>query len=88
MWDFTNTRNPRELGYWERGTLGDTELVVGGTWSAYWYNGYVYSSDIVKGFDVLELRGRRFEKAARVDFDELNVQSQPKFSNRNGRGHR
>ena len=80
--------SPKEIGCFERGPLSDTELVVGGSWSAYWYNGNVYRSDIVKGFDVLELRGKRFERAERVEFDELNVQSQPVFSQRHGRGHR
>ena len=52
---------------------------MGGTWSAYYYNGYVYSSDIQKGFDVLRLTDKNLKKAAEVQLDELNPQSQPVY---------
>ena len=48
LWEFTDSGNPRELGYFERGPLGP-DRTVGGTWSAYYYNGFVYSSDIHEG---------------------------------------
>ena len=77
LWDFTDAENPRELGWFERGPLptGGT----GGTWSAYYYNGYVYSSDIAKGFDVLRLTDKNLKKAADVRLEELNPQSQPVY---------
>ena len=69
--------NPRDLGYFERGPLSPTNL--GGTWSAYYYNGHVYSSDIQKGFDVLRITDASLKKAADVKMDTLNVQSQPVY---------
>ena len=46
VWDFTDSANPKEIAYFERGPLSADTLVVGGTWSAYYYNGYIYTSDI------------------------------------------
>ena len=77
LWDFTDVDNPRELGWFERGPLSPAN--VGGSWSAYYYNGYVYSSDIRKGLDVLRLTDRSLKKAADVRLDELNPQSQPVY---------
>ena len=61
LWEFTDSGNPKELDYFERGPLVPTAL--GGTWSAYYYNGFVYSSDIQKGFDVLMLKDPTLRKA-------------------------
>ncbi len=80
VWDFTDSENPVELGYWERGPVQEGATDGGGTWSAYWYNGYIYSSDIGKGFDVLQIRGKDFSKAAKVKYAELNVQTQPVYA--------
>ncbi|WP_199430082.1 LVIVD repeat-containing protein [Qaidamihabitans albus] len=79
VWDFTDSANPKEIGYWERGPLSDTERVVGGTWSAYYYNGYIYSSDIQKGLDVLAIHDWRTAPAKRVRYDEFNAQTQPHY---------
>jgi hypothetical protein len=60
-------------------------MYVGGSWSAYWYNGYIYSSEIARGLDVLELRPsgllsqNEIDAAKLVHVDELNVQDQQKF---------
>lgn len=80
LWDFTDAKHPRELGWFERGPLAPTN--VGGTWSAYYYNGHVYSSDIQKGFDVLELKDKSLKQAAKVRLTELNPQSQPVYGRR------
>jgi hypothetical protein len=53
IWEFTNPARPRELGYFERGPLSTERLIPGGSWSAYWYNGLIYSSDIQKGLDAV-----------------------------------
>jgi hypothetical protein len=53
VWEFTDPANPRELAWFDRGPLSADRLVPGGSWSAYWYNGLIYSSDIQKGLDVL-----------------------------------
>jgi hypothetical protein len=79
VWDFTDSRNPKEIGFWERGPLSDTELVPGGSWSAYYYNGHIYSNDIQKGLDVIELRDWRTWTASLVRLRELNVQTQPVY---------
>ncbi|GAB7049979.1 hypothetical protein JCM9534A_51050 [Catenuloplanes indicus JCM 9534] len=79
VWDFTDSANPVELGYWERGPLSATGTATGGSWSAYYYNGLIYSNDIAKGFDVLKLDDPRTNSAAAVRFSELNVQTQPQY---------
>ncbi len=76
FWDFTDSSNPKEIGYFERGPAGPAGG-GGGTWSSYYYNGHVYSSDIGKGFDVLRITDRSLSKAAKVKMDQLNVQTQP-----------
>lgn len=55
VWDFTDSAASVEIGYWEPGPLSADQLVLGGSWSAYWYNGHIFSSDIQKGLDVLEI---------------------------------
>ncbi|MFF0156775.1 LVIVD repeat-containing protein [Streptomyces sp. NPDC005263] len=79
VWDFTNSSKPKEIAYFERGPLTTDALTVGGAWSAYYYNGYIYSNDIAKGFDVLKLDDRRTDPAKRVRLGELNVQTQPDY---------
>ncbi|MFC0097036.1 LVIVD repeat-containing protein [Micromonospora marina] len=76
VWDFTDSRKPKEIAYWERGPLDASQLRTGGSWSAYWYNGHIYSSDIQKGLDVLELRDPRTWLAKFLLVPELNVQTQ------------
>lgn len=79
VWDFTDSAHPVEIAYWERGPLSDTRLVLGGTWSAYYYNGFIFSSDIQKGLDVLELQDPRTATAGDRRVPRLNVQSQPVY---------
>jgi hypothetical protein len=76
VWDFTDSRHPTEIAFWERGPLAADRLRTGGSWSAYWYNGHIYSSDIQKGLDVLELRDPRTWAARLIQVPELNVQTQ------------
>ncbi|MEV0807684.1 hypothetical protein [Micromonospora sp. NPDC050200] len=76
VWDFTDSAKPKEIGFWERGPLSDTQLITGGAWSTYYYNGHIYSNDIQKGLDVLELNDWRTWSADLVKFRELNVQTQ------------
>ncbi|MFJ8233628.1 LVIVD repeat-containing protein [Streptomyces sp. NPDC094448] len=79
FWDFTDSSKPKEIGYFERGPLSATDFIGGGTWSAYYYNGYVYSNDMVKGLDVLKINDRRTDPAKKIRLDELNVQTQPDY---------
>lgn len=77
LWEFTDSSQPKELDWFERGPLVPTAL--GGTWSAYYYNGFVYSSDIQKGFDVLMLKDPTLRKANSVRLGEFNAQTQPVY---------
>ncbi|MHA6782613.1 LVIVD repeat-containing protein [Pseudonocardia saturnea] len=79
VWDFTDSTAPVELGFWERGPLSDTGLVLGGAWSAYWYDGHIFSSDIRKGLDVLQINDPAVNKARGVRFDVFNAQTQPSY---------
>ncbi|MGW0433539.1 LVIVD repeat-containing protein [Micromonospora sp. NPDC003197] len=79
VWDFTDSAHPVEIAFWERGPLSDTRLIVGGAWSTYYYNGHIYSSDIQKGLDVLEITDWRTWTAKFVHTRELNVQTQPGY---------
>lgn len=83
--DFTDPAHPYEIAYFDRGPIDAKTLVLGGDWSAYWYNGYIYASEIARGLDVFQLTPTKFltqneidaAKSARVS--ELNVQDQQKF---------
>ncbi|GGQ51950.1 hypothetical protein GCM10010267_13150 [Streptomyces griseorubens] len=79
VWDFTNSKKPKEIAYFERGPLSTDQLDVAGSWSAYYYNGYIYSNDIAKGFDVLKIDDKRTDQARKVHMKELNVQTQPDY---------
>ena len=80
VWEFTNSRKPRELAHFDRGAISDSRLVLGGSWSSYWYNGYVYSSDITRGLEVFKLRTPWAKQAAKVRLGVFNAQSQPGFN--------
>jgi hypothetical protein len=75
--DFTDAANPRELGWFDRGPLSNERLILGGSWSAYYYNGYVFSNDIQKGLDVLEVRGLR-DRPRQLPLT-YNPQTQPRL---------
>lgn len=53
--DFTETANPVEIAFFDRGPIDSETLVMGGYWSAYWYNGVVYGTEIARGLDVFAL---------------------------------
>ncbi|MGH3518802.1 MAG: LVIVD repeat-containing protein [Haloechinothrix sp.] len=82
VWDFTDSANPRKIGFWERGPLPNEG--GGGTWSAYYYNGHIYSSDMRKGLDVLTINDPRTNRAKSVKMDEVNVQTQGSYPERKG----
>ncbi|MFB9894184.1 LVIVD repeat-containing protein [Planobispora takensis] len=72
IWDFTDSANPREIGFFERGPVPG----LAGSWSAYYYNGHIYSSDITKGLDVLRIDDPLTDPAKQVKTEELNAQTQ------------
>ena len=53
--DFTDSANPVEIAFFDRGPIDDEDMVVGGFWSTYWYRGRIYGTEIVRGLDVLKL---------------------------------
>lgn len=53
--DFTDSANPVEIAFFDRGPIDEDVLVTGGFWSTYWYNGKIYGSEIVRGLDVMSL---------------------------------
>src|SRR5437016_6989632 len=83
--DFTDADHPVEIAYYDRGPIDPKMLVLGGEWSAYWYNGSIYGSEIARGLDVFELTPTRFltqneiDAAKAVRVSELNVQNQQKI---------
>ncbi len=83
--DFTDAAHPIEIAYFDRGPIDPKMLVLGGEWSAYWYNGSIYGSEIARGLDVFELTPTKFltqneiDAAKSVQVPELNVQNQQKL---------
>jgi hypothetical protein len=83
--DFSDATHPFEIAYFDRGPIDPNMLVLGGDWSAYWYNGYIYGSEIARGLDVFELTPTKFltqneiDAAKAVRVTELNVQNQQKI---------
>ena len=56
VFDFTDSSNPVEIAFFDRGPVDPEKLVMGGYWSTYWYRGFVYGTEIARGLDVLELQ--------------------------------
>ena len=85
IFDWTDPEKPVEIAYFDRGPLSTTELLTGGAWSSYWYNGYIYSSEITRGLDVFALEPSAYisrneiDAARTVRFDQYNPQMQQKL---------
>ena len=83
--DFTDPSNPYEIAYFDRGPIDPKILILGGDWSAYWYNGYIYGSEIARGLDIFQLTPTKFltqneiDAAKAVQVPALNVQNQQKI---------
>jgi uncharacterized protein (DUF305 family) len=58
--DFTDAANVKEIAYFDRGPIDKDQLVVGGYWSAYWYKGRIYATEITRGIDVFALEPSQF----------------------------
>ena len=84
VFDWTNPGHPREIAFFDRGPI-DTTLKLSGSWSAYWYNGVIVSSEITRGLDIFELTPSAFisqneiDAAKTVHFDYYNTQGQQKL---------
>ena len=83
--DFTDAEHPVEIAYFDRGPIDPNTLILGGDWSAYWYNGHIYGSEIARGLDVFDLTPtdkltqNEIDAAKTVQVGELNVQNQEKI---------
>jgi hypothetical protein len=86
VFDWTDAAHPKEIAFFDRGPVDATKLADGGSWSAYWYNGYIVSSEISRGLDILELQPsglisqNEIQAAKLVHLDYFNTQDQPKLS--------
>ena len=85
--DFTDSSNPQEIAYYDRGPISGTGLVLGGLWSTYYYNGGIYGSEIARGFDSwrltpnAQLSENEIAAAAEVQLERLTPQHQPRLVN-------
>jgi hypothetical protein len=85
VFDWTDPKNPKEIAFYDRGPVSSERLVSGGSWSAYWYNGLIVSSEIARGLDIYELvpsplvSANELAAAKTVKMDHWNVQMQQKF---------
>ena len=65
--DFTDSSNPQEIGYFDRGPINKDMLITGGYWSSYFYKGYIYGTEIIRGLDVFKLLPSEY-----LSEDEIN----------------
>ncbi len=85
VFDWTDPAHPQEIAYFDRGPMDSTTMKGAGSWSAYWYNGVIVSSEIARGLDIFALQPSGFisaneiAAAKSVHLDYLNVQGQPKL---------
>jgi len=86
VFDFTNAARPVEIAFFDRGPIDPKALHTGGYWSAYWYNGNIYGSEIARGIDVFRLKPsehltqNEIDAASLVRTEELNTQVQKKIT--------
>jgi hypothetical protein len=82
VFDFTDAAKPVEIAFFDRGPLDAKHLITGGYWSAYWYNGAIYGSEIARGVDVFRLKPSEYlsqneiDAASLIRSEELNTQQQ------------
>ncbi len=85
VFDWTDAAHPKEIASFDRGPVDGTRMEMGGSWSVYWYNGSIVSSEIARGMDVAQLVPSEFisqneiDAANTVKWDYLNAQGQPKI---------
>lgn len=75
MIDFTDSENPVEIAYFDRGPINEEHLVLGGYWSVYWYNGKIYGTEISRGIDVLSLMPSDYLTANEIGAAEIADQN-------------
>ena len=86
VFDFTDSTKPVEIAYFDRGPIDEKNLITGGYWSTYWYNGRIYGSEISRGIDIFRLlpsehlTQNEIDAASAVRLDVFNAQMQPKVT--------
>ena len=86
VFDFTDSAKPVEIAYFDRGPIDEKNLILGGYWSTYWYNGRIYGSEISRGVDIFRLLPSEFltqneiDAASAVRLDSFNAQAQTKLA--------
>jgi len=86
VFDWTDPANPVEIAFHDRGPVNPTRMQMGGSWSVYWYNGSIVSSEIARGLDIFELTPsellsqNEIDAANSVRLEYLNAQGQPRFT--------
>jgi hypothetical protein len=86
VFDFSDPAHPVEIAYFDRGPVDSTKLYSGGYWSTYWYNGYIYGSEIARGLDVFNLIPSEYlsrneiDAAKLVRYERFNVQDQQRYT--------
>ncbi len=86
VFDWTDIQNPVEIAFHDRGPSDANRMGAGGSWSVYWYNGAIVSSEIARGLDIFELTPSAFisqneiDAANTVRYEYLNPQGQPKIT--------
>ena len=82
VFDFSDSAHPVEIAFFDRGPLDPTQLITGGYWSTYWYNGYIYGTEIARGLDIFRLTPSMYlsqneiEAAMMVRVETFNAQQQ------------
>ncbi len=86
IFDWTDIDHPKEIAFHDRGPLDSLRMVSGGSWSVYWFNGVIVSSEIARGLDIFELvpsahlSQNEIDAAKTVRLTQLNAQQQPQFT--------
>ncbi len=86
--DFTDSANPKEIAYFDRGPIDMKQMVLGGYWSVYWYKGHIYGTEITRGIDVFALKAGddlteaeiAAAKAAKYEDNRFNPQTQTRVT--------
>jgi hypothetical protein len=91
VFDFTDPAHIQEIAYFDRGPIDANQLIIGGYWGVYYYNGYLYGSEIARGLDVFELTPSEYLSQNEIDAaklatregcgapSDLNPQCQPHY---------
>jgi hypothetical protein len=86
VFDWTDAAHPKEIAFFDRGPVDPNRFSMGGSWSVYWYNGVIVSSEIARGLDIFELSPspmmtqNEIDAAKSVKLDYLNTQGQPHYT--------